>query len=67
MKKTIIVTGAHATELQTGINKYQDKGFESVGSHKVVTTHVQNRFAGLQHKDSVHRSEWSITMTKEEA
>lgn len=65
MKKTIIITGAHANELQEGINKYQEKGFESVGSHKVTTTHVQNRFAGMQHKDSVHRNEWSITMKKE--
>ena len=40
-------------------------GWKPIGSHQVVVTHIQNRFSGLQHKDSVHSLEYSISMMKE--
>lgn len=64
MTKTIILTASQASGLQSKIEKAESTGFQSVGSHQVTITHVQNRFAGLQHKDSVYKLEFSITMTK---
>ena len=40
-------------------------GWKPVGSHKVVVTHVQNRYAGTQHMDSIHRVEYSQSMYKD--
>ena len=51
-----------------GLNsKIEDKvaqGLLSVGSHSVVNTHSQNRYSGSQHMDTIHKTEYSITMQK---
>jgi hypothetical protein len=59
-----IITSTHADGLNTKIKEMQAEGWEPMGSHQVVTTHVQNRYAGSQHMDAVHKSEYSQTMVK---
>ena len=38
------------------------EGWEPIGSHSVVSTHSQNRYSGMQLMDTIHNSEYSITM-----
>ena len=57
----------HSIErLNQQIQVYIDLGWKPVGSHQAVVTHVQNRFSGLQHKDSVSTVEYSQSVIKEE-
>lgn len=51
--------------LNEKIKTHIEDGWKPVGSHQVVVSHVQNRFSGLQHKDSISSLEYSITMIKE--
>jgi len=60
----IIITSNSSSELNKKIKEKIEEGFEPVGSHQVVTTHIQNRFSGTQHKDSLYRNEYSQTMRK---
>jgi hypothetical protein len=40
------------------------EGWLPIGSHSVVNTHSQNRYSGSQHMDTIHKTEYSITMQK---
>jgi len=59
-----IITARSASELNGKIKTMQEEGWEPIGGHGVVTTHVQNRYAGKQLMDSVHSTEYSQTMKK---
>lgn len=61
--KTQIITASSARELNAKIQKYQEEGFSTVGSHQVVVKHSQNRFAGSQHRDTINELEYSITIS----
>mgnify|MGYP003349134438 CR=1 FL=1 len=59
-----ILTAGTASELNKLIEKYIIDGWEVVGSHQVVIIHEQNRFAGMQHKDTIVEREYSISVKK---
>lgn len=40
------------------------EGWEPIGSHSAVVVHSQNRYSGSQHMDTIHETEYSITMRK---
>lgn len=60
-----IITSHTASGLNEKIEKMISEGWKPLGSHKVITTHSQNRFAGSQHRDTIHEVEYSQTMVKE--
>jgi hypothetical protein len=60
-----VITGPSAHHLNEKITEHLKQGWEAVGSHQAVVKHVQNRYAGLQHKDSISELEYSITMKRE--
>lgn len=59
-----IITARFASELNQKISEMQKDGWEPIGSHFVVVTREQKRFAGSQHKDTVFEHEYSQTMKK---
>lgn len=59
-----IVTASSASALETRVNLLIVEGYVPAGSHVVVETHRQNRFSGLQLKDTVVDREYSQTMVK---
>ena len=59
-----IITAGTATALNNSINSLIKEGWRPKGSHKVVTTHAQNRYAGKQHMDTIYKVEYSQTMIK---
>jgi hypothetical protein len=61
-----VIRSNHVEGLNDKIKEMIGLGWTPVGSHQVVVTHIQNRFSGLQLKDSVHEVEYSISMLKEE-
>jgi hypothetical protein len=60
-----VIEEGSVSELNRQVKEMIGDGWKPVGSHQVVVKHVQNRFAGLQHKDSVSSMEYSQTMIKE--
>ena len=44
-----ILTARHSSELSTQVKALMTDGWRPIGSHQVVTTHMQNRYAGSQH------------------
>lgn len=62
MKKYIIITAGSPEGLNNKIQEMIAEGWEPVGSHSVVNIHSQNRYAGSQHMDTIHKTEYSITM-----
>ncbi len=58
----IIVTSHNASDLNTKIKNLIAQGWVPVGGHQVVQTHIQNRYAGSQHMDSIIEVEYSQTM-----
>ncbi len=59
-----IITSRHASDLNKKIGEMIKEGWSPVGAHTVLTTHVQNRFAGMQHKDTIFEYEYAQTMKK---
>ena len=59
-----IITSGSAHELNGKIEKMISEGWKPLGSHQVALKHSQNRFAGMQHRDTIHELEYSQTMTK---
>jgi len=47
------------------VNELINEGWIPVGGHNVVNTHIQNRYSGSQHMDSVYKHEYTQTMIKE--
>ena len=62
-----IITARSASHLNTKIAEMIEEGWKPLGSHQVLTIHAQNRYAGMQHKDTVYETEYSQTMVKDEA
>lgn len=60
--KTFILTAHSASELNKRINEHIEQGYKVVGAHQVVVVHSQNRFAGTQHRDTIHTLEYSVTL-----
>jgi len=56
-----IITSRSASGLNKKIEEHITEGFEPVGSHKVITTHIEVQRVGTQH---VHTTEYSQTMKK---
>lgn len=63
MTTKIIIASSHM-----GLNKQIEEmiieGWEPIGSHSVVVIHSQMRYSGTQHMDTLHETEYSITMQK---
>jgi hypothetical protein len=63
MTTKIIIASSHM-----GLNKQIEEmiieGWEPIGSHSVVVIHSQLRYSGTQHMDTLHETEYSITMQK---
>jgi len=66
MKKIKIITASSPETLNTKIQEMSANGWEPMGSHSAVVTHSQNRYSGSQHMDTIHKTEYSITMAKTE-
>ena len=62
----LIITAHSAGELNKKIREMMAEGWKPVGSHQVIQTHIQNRYSGMQHKDSIIEVEYSQTMSKEQ-
>jgi len=60
-----ILEAASVAGLNVRLQEHIEEGWEPVGSHQVVIEHMQNRFAGNQHKDSVYTHLYSITVKTE--
>ena len=64
IKEIKVVTAKTAIGLNSTVNSLMKEGWKPKGSHSVVTTHAQNRYAGKQHMDTVYEVEYSQTMIK---
>ena len=62
--KTKIITASSNIILNKMIQDMSVEGWEPIGSHSSVVVHSQNRYAGTQHMDTIHETEYSITMIK---
>jgi hypothetical protein len=60
-----VLDGGSVNELNREIKVHIADGWKPVGGHQVVVKHVQLRYAGMQHKDSVSSMEYSQSMIKE--
>lgn len=59
-----IITSHTTSGLNEKIKQMIAEGWEPVGGHSVVQVHAQNRYSGMQHKDTLYESEYSQTMKK---
>jgi hypothetical protein len=59
-----IITSRSVHSLNKKIEEMIAEGWEPVGGHFAVTIHAQNRFAGMQHRDTTFEIEYSQTMKK---
>lgn len=64
MEQKVLVSMS-VSGLNDQVSEYIKEGWYPVGSHQVVVTHVQNRFSGTVHKDSIYSIEYSQTMRKD--
>ena len=60
--KIKIITASSPEGLHSKIQDMIAEGWEPMGSHSAVNTHSQNRYAGTQHMDTIHKTEYSISM-----
>ena len=63
MEYKVIVTHS-GEELTNKVSEYLKEGWIISGSHQVVIRHVQNRFRGTQHVDTINDLEYSQTLYK---
>lgn len=61
-----IISSSSAEGLTSKIKANMQNGWKPMGSHQVVRSHSQNRFRGDQLVDTIHQSEYSITMVRED-
>ena len=59
-----IVTSSNAQGLVDKITLLMNNGWDIIGGHHVIIVHSQNRFSGTTHKDTIHETEYSQTMIK---
>jgi hypothetical protein len=60
-----IITAHSASDLNTKLADLMKEGWKPIGSHQVVVSHEQNRFAGMQHKDTIIQHEYSLSVQRE--
>lgn len=60
-----VIRSGSVEGLNEKIKTYIEEGWKPVGGHQVVITHVQNRFSGLQHKDTVNTLDYTLSMIRE--
>jgi hypothetical protein len=60
-----IVSATSPNYLSNEVNNLIKDGWKPIGSHQVVIRHSQNRFSGMQHKDTLNELEYTQTMIKE--
>ena len=60
-----IVSSASPEGLTKKVNELILSGWKPVGSHTAIEHHRQNRYAGMQHMDTIIQSEYAQTMIKE--
>nr|WP_298655884.1 DUF1737 domain-containing protein [uncultured Flavobacterium sp.] len=60
-----VITSHTASRLNEKISQMIAEGWKPVGGHKVVNINAQNRFSGMQHKDTIYEVEYSQTMAKQ--
>lgn len=60
-----VVSSSSPEGLTRQVNELILSGWKPVGSHTVVETHRQNRYAGMQHMDTRIETEYSQTMIKD--
>lgn len=60
--KVIVSHSAH--DLTQKVNEMIQEGWEPIGSHQVQIRHVQNRFRGNEHVDSLNDLEYTQTLIK---
>tara|TARA_R110000772_G_scaffold219593_2_gene330144 strand:- start:675 stop:884 length:210 start_codon:yes stop_codon:yes gene_type:complete len=65
-KQYKILTDTSASGLQVKVQPMLEIGWELKGGHSVVEKHHQCQYAGMQHKQTVIRSEYSQTLVKYE-
>ena len=61
---TKIIYASSPEGLNSKMEDMSAEGWLPIGSHSVVNTHSQNRYSGSQHMDTIHKTEYSITMQK---
>jgi len=62
MKKIKIIAAGSPEGLNSKIQEMIAEGWKPMGSHSAVNTHSVNRYRGTQHMDTIHKTEYSITM-----
>lgn len=62
--KTKIIYASSPEGLNSKIEEMGADGWLPLGSHSVIVNHSQNRYSGSQHMDTIHKTEYSITMQK---
>ena len=62
MTKIKIISASSPDGLNSKVQDMIAEGWEPLGSHSAVNIHSQNRYAGTQHMDTLHKTEYSITM-----
>jgi hypothetical protein len=60
--KVIVSHSAH--DLTQKVNEMIQEGWVPIGSHQVQIRHVQNRFRGNEHVDSLNDLEYTQTLIK---
>lgn len=59
------VIAAHSiSSLNQKIQEAETQGWSVIGSHQAVVSNTINRFAGMQHRDSINEIEYSVTLVK---
>jgi hypothetical protein len=61
-----IVYAVAPSYLNNEVNNLIKEGWKPIGGHQVVVKHIQNRFSGNQHKDTINELEYTQTMIKED-
>lgn len=59
-----IITGISYSSLIRNVQEKINDGWKPIGGHQVAQKHIQNRYAGSQHRDSIIELEYSQAMTK---
>jgi hypothetical protein len=62
--QTKIIYSSSPEGLNSKIAEMNSDGWVAIGSHSAVVSHSQNRYSGQQHMDTIHKTEYSITMQK---
>jgi hypothetical protein len=60
-----IITSHSASDLNAKLADLIKEGWKPIGSHQVVVSHEQNRFSGMQHKDTIVEREYSLSVQRE--